>query len=144
MLSGPKRAAFAGLLLAACAGLAGCAGQTGSPAALAAAFAAQGQPAAPPRAVRVDPFAGGGAARPAGLTALEAELRRGMGALAAKGSPPPYYLAYEVYDKNDVTISASHGALVQSSGRRSRILDTDVRVGDYKVDSTHIIRSSEF
>jgi predicted Zn-dependent protease len=144
MPSGPQRVAITGILSALCAGLFGCAGQNGAPGALAAAFAAEGQPAPPPRAVHVDPFAGGGAARPAGLTALEAELRRGMGALSAKGSPPPYYLAYEVYDRNDTTISASHGALVQSSARRARILDTDVRVGDYKVDSTHIIRSSEF
>jgi predicted Zn-dependent protease len=135
-----------GLRLMACAGLLGlgCAGQTGAPGALAAAFASEGQPAAAPRAVRVDPLSGGGAKRPAGLTALEAELRRGMAALSEKGKPPPYYLAYELYDKNDFTISASQGSLVQSSGRRARILDTDVRVGDYKVDSTHTIRSSEF
>jgi predicted Zn-dependent protease len=121
-----------------------CAGQTGSPGSAAAAFTAQGQPAAPPRAQRVEPFSGGGVARPAGLTALEKELRRGVEALTAKGKPPPYFVAYEVHDKTDTTISASQGALVQSSTRRGRILDTDVRVGDYKLDSTHIIRSSDF
>ena len=41
-------------------------------------------------------------------------------------------------------VSASYGALVQSSSRRSRILDTDVRVGDYNLDSTHAIRSNDF
>jgi predicted Zn-dependent protease len=126
-----------------CAG-AGCAGANGAPGSVAGAAAVEGAPARPPRAVRVDPFSGGGAPTPAGLTALEAELRRGMKALMTKGKPSPYFVENEVYDKNDVVISASQGVLVQSTERRSRILDTDVRVGDYKLDSTHIIRSSEF
>ena len=64
--------------------------------------------------------------------------------LGGKGKPPPYYIAYEIHDRNDVTVAASYGALVQSSVRHSRILDTDVRVGDYKLDSTHSIRSNDF
>ena len=106
--------------------------------------AAPGVPAAPPRVVRVDPMSGGGATKPAGLAALEEELQRGMRELGGKGKPPPYYIAYEVHDRNDVTVAASYGALVQSSTRRARILDTDVRVGDYKLDSTHAIRSNDF
>jgi TldD protein len=134
------------LLVLASAGAAawGCAAGTAAPAGPAAVVAAGGAPAKPPRAVRIEPFSGGGAPQPAGLTALEAELRRGMAALAAKGNPPPYFLSYEAYDKNEVEISASQGALVTSSARRSRILDTDARVGSYKLDSTHIIRSSDF
>jgi TldD protein len=123
-------------------GLAGCVGK--GPTTAAGVAAAQGAPAPPPRAVRIDPLSGGGAPRPAGLTALAAELRRGMTALMAKGKPAPYFIENEVYDKDDIVISASQGALVQSTARRSRILDTDVRVGDYKLDSTHIIRSSDF
>ena len=94
--------------------------------------------------MRVEPTSGAVAARPAGLTALDAELRRGMAALTAKGKPPPYFAENEAYDKKEVVISASQGALVQSSARRSHILDTDVRVGDYALDSTHLIRSSDF
>jgi predicted Zn-dependent protease len=123
---------------------AGCAEQAAVPASVAGAAAAEGAPAAPPRVVRIDPFSGGGAPRPEGLNALSAELRRGMTALMTKGKPAPYFIENEVYDKDDVVISASQGVLVQSTDRRSRILDTDVRVGDYKLDSTHIIRSSEF
>ena len=89
-------------------------------------------------------MSGAGAERPAGLTALDAELRRGMAALTAKGQPPPYFVEDEAYDQNEVGDSASQGALVQSSARRSRTLDTDVRVGDYALDSTHILRSSDF
>jgi predicted Zn-dependent protease len=146
MVSRPPLAAPARLLSLACvAALTGaCAGQGAAPTNAAGAAAAEGAPATPPRAVRVDPFSGGGAPRPAGLNALAAELRRGMTGLMAKGKPAPYFIENEVYDKDDVTISASQGVLVQSTERRSRILDTDVRVGDYKLDSTHIIRSSEF
>jgi predicted Zn-dependent protease len=100
--------------------------------------------AAPPRVVRIDPMSDGGAIKPGGLAALEQELQRGMRELGAKGKPPPYYIAYEVHDRNDVTVAASYGALVQSSTRHARILDTDVRVGDYKLDSTHTIRSNDF
>ena len=67
-----------------------------------------------------------------------------MRELSAKGKPPPYFIAYEVHDRNEVTVSASYGALVQSSARRARTLDADVRVGDYKLDSTHAIRSNDF
>jgi predicted Zn-dependent protease len=122
----------------------GCAASPTAPTGPAATVRFEGAPARSPVVVRVDPLSGGGAARPAGLTALEAELRRGMGALAAKGTPKPYFIEYEVYDKTETLISASHGALVQSSSRRARILDTDVRVGDYALDSTHTMRSSEF
>ena len=94
--------------------------------------------------VRVDPMSGGGANKPPALAALEQELQRGMRELGGKGKPPPYYIAYEVHDRNDVTVAASYGALVQSSMRQARILDTDVRVGSYKLDSTHTIRSSDF
>jgi len=89
-------------------------------------------------------MSGGGAPKPPGLVALETELARGMRELGGKGKPPAYFIAYEVHDRSDVTVAASYGALVQSSTRRARILDTDVRVGDYKLDSTHTIRSNDF
>jgi TldD protein len=105
---------------------------------------APGVPSPGPAVTRIDPRADGNAPVPAGLAALQAELQRGMTQLKAKGNPAPYYLAYEVHDRTEVVVSASYGALVQSSSRRSRILDTDVRVGDYRLDSTHAIRSDDF
>src|SRR5262245_51631931 len=122
----------------------GCAGAPQPPKTPGPSADGPGALAAPPRVVRVDPMSGGGAIKPAGLAALEEELHRGMRELGGKGKPPPYYIAYEVHDRSDVTVAASYGALVQSSTRRARILDTDVRVGDYKLDSTHAIRSSDF
>jgi predicted Zn-dependent protease len=123
--------------------VAGCAAST-QPTKTPSADGPPGMPASPPRVLRVDPMSGGGAIKPAGLSALEQELQRGMRELGAKGKPAPYYIAYEIHDRNDITVAASYGALVQSSARRSRILDADVRVGDFKLDSTHTIRSNDF
>ena len=100
-----------------------------------------------PAVARVDPLAGGGAPVPEGLAALKAELGRAMTVLGAmgnaarRGEPSPYFISYEVFDREEITISASYGALVQSTRRRTRLLDTDVRVGTYQLDSTHPIRT---
>jgi predicted Zn-dependent protease len=122
----------------------GCAARAPSAQSASSGGGTPGIASSPPRLVRVDPLAGGGAPRPPGFAALEQELQRGMRELSAKGKPPPYFIGYEVHDRNETTIMASYGALVQSTNRRTRILDTDVRVGDYKLDSTHAIRSNDF
>jgi TldD protein len=97
-----------------------------------------------PKVERLDPLSGGGATPPPGLLALHTELDRAMKELGQKAQPRPYFISYEVFDRNETVISASYGALVQSSSRRSRLLDTDVRVGDYQLDSTHPLRSESF
>jgi TldD protein len=125
-------------------GLLGCAARAPSAQSVSAGTGTPGIASAPPQVVRVDPLSGGGAQRPPGFAALEQELQRGMRELSAKGKPPPYFIGYEVHDRNETTVMASYGALVQSTSRRTRILDTDVRVGDYKLDSTHAIRSNDF
>jgi predicted Zn-dependent protease len=134
------------LALALAPAAAGCAAHGAAPGAASASgqVAATGAPAPAMRVTRVDPVAGGDERPPAGLVALKEELERGMHQLGAHGKPAPYFIAYEVHDRNEVVIAASYGTLVQSSVRRSRILDTDVRVGDYRLDSTHTIRSSDF
>jgi len=97
-----------------------------------------------PRVERQDPFSGGGGERPASLVALEAELRRGMAELAKKADPPPYFMSYDMFDRDETVVSASYGALVQSSSRRTLLLDTDVRVGSFQLDSTHPLRTDAF
>jgi predicted Zn-dependent protease len=141
------RAALLGCLgLTACAAGAASGGAGPSPAVTLAVSVgdAPGTAAAAPPAVRIDPRTDGNGQMPAGLAVLRAELDRGMAELKSKGNPPPYYIGYEIHDRTEVVVSASYGALVQSSTRRSRILDTDVRVGDYRLDSTHAIRSDDF
>jgi predicted Zn-dependent protease len=104
----------------------------------------QAQPAHGPKVELKEPLPPSAAARPVGFVALTEELGRAKRELGVKASPAPYFLSYEIFDRTDTIISASYGALVQSTRRRSRVLDTDVRVGDYHLDSTHPLRSDSF
>jgi predicted Zn-dependent protease len=74
------------------------------------------------------------------LKAMEEELSRSMNVLGEKGSPPPYFICYQITDNHRVSISAALGALKHSSKKHYRLLDVDVRVGDYQLDNTHQMR----
>lgn len=71
------------------------------------------------------------------IKSLEEEQKRAFDLLKKNGSPPPYFLSYEVTDTNSTAISASFGALRNSDVTRSRNLDVSVRVGDFKLDNTN-------
>ncbi len=66
---------------------------------------------------------------------LSQELARNYDALRDKGDPAPYYLAYEVVDREGCSVAASVGALQGSSCGRARILDATIRVGSPKFDN---------
>src|SRR5688572_15570004 len=72
--------------------------------------------------------------------ALEEEIKRSMSVLTQKGNPAPYFLSYQVHETKSADIAASFGALQYSSIDRQRLLDIEVRVGDYNLDNTHQIR----
>jgi predicted Zn-dependent protease len=74
------------------------------------------------------------------LKAMGEELARSMKVLGEKGSPPPYFICYQITDTHRVSMSTSLGALRNSSENRSRLLDVDLRVGGYQLDNTHEIR----
>jgi TldD protein len=74
------------------------------------------------------------------LQALQQEMTRSSEILRQKGSPAPYFISYAVNEIQATEIEASLGALRSSETERSRLLDVDVRVGDYELDSTHQIR----
>jgi TldD protein len=74
------------------------------------------------------------------LKAMEEELNRSMIGLTEKGNPPPYFISYDITEAKNVMIIASYGALRRSSAERSRLLDVEVRVGDYNLDNTHRLR----
>jgi TldD protein len=71
---------------------------------------------------------------------LKEELDYSMAGLVTKDGTKPYYLSYTVTDNRSITIQAGLGALFTNDEDRERILDVDVRVGDYTLDSTHQIR----
>src|SRR6185436_10447351 len=72
--------------------------------------------------------------------ALEQEMKRAFEFLKAKGDPAPYFISYSVRENESVDIGASLGALTSSQKDKSRVLDIDVRVGNYDLDNTHQIR----
>lgn len=89
------------------------------------------------------------------LTAMQAELHRAMSSL---GTPPtaasvqpvaatpadrshetprPYFLSYSVSDSDQVSLSASFGAITNSTAARRRFADVEVRLGSPAEDNTH-------
>src|SRR5262245_34235965 len=72
--------------------------------------------------------------------ALEQEMKRAFQLLQQKGNPPPYFINYSVRENESIDIETSLGALRNSHETHSRLLDIDVRVGDYNLDNTHQLR----
>src|SRR5262252_1169468 len=72
--------------------------------------------------------------------ALEQEMKRVFGLLQQKGDPSPYFISYSVRENESIDIETSLGALRSSQRDHSRLLDIDVRVGDYNLDNTHQLR----
>ncbi len=77
------------------------------------------------------------------LKSARTELNRTMSEL--KSQPiPPYFLSYSITDIHTFRITSSFGKLVTADSNKNRVLDIDLRVGDYKFDNTHIIRGASF
>ena len=74
------------------------------------------------------------------LKGLEEEMQRAKELLTRKGDPAPYYIGYQVFETDQTNISASRGALRNSSSNRSRTLDVELRAGDYQLDNSHQLR----
>jgi len=56
----------------------------------------------------------------------------------------PYFLSYQLTDNHAITISGSFGTLVGTDDRHTRVLDIDLRVGDYALDNSHSLRGGDF
>lgn len=70
------------------------------------------------------------------MQSLKQELDRSFTSLK-KEELPPYYISYQLTDRRSSSVSASFGALTSSSDGQTRMLDIDLRVGSYKLDSSH-------
>ncbi len=75
------------------------------------------------------------------LQVLEEELQYATENLKTEDGTAPYYLAYTITDVTSHSIGAELGALYNDDTGHQRLLDVDVRVGDYTVDNTHKLRS---
>src|ERR1700720_1245036 len=56
----------------------------------------------------------------------------------------PYYLEYRLLDLDFREISGEFGTLLSSNHSRSRFMDVQARVGDYKLDSSNFISEEGF
>jgi TldD protein len=74
------------------------------------------------------------------LTIVEAEMKRELAELN-KLNQPPYYLAYRIHENHSGYVTSSFGSLVGANTDLSRILATDIKVGDYTFDSSHPVSS---
>ena len=73
------------------------------------------------------------------IEAMRTELDRSMKVLRTQ-EVPPYFLSYEITDVQNLSAQASFGALTNSNEEHMRILDIDLRVGDYALDNTRRVR----
>ncbi len=55
----------------------------------------------------------------------------------SRETPRPYFLSYSVSDADQVSLSASFGAIVSSTSARRRFADVEVRLGSPAEDNTH-------
>jgi TldD protein len=83
------------------------------------------------------------------LDAMRDEMQRSRDRLTLQTGDPttpskPYYIEYRLLDLDERTIVAEFGALVSSTTSRDRFMSVDVRVGNYKVDSSNFITSDGF
>lgn len=74
------------------------------------------------------------------LGLMEDELKLSMQKLVGSEDVKPYFLQYWVTDEDQMRVSAALGSLTQDLANHSRVLDVDVRCGDYALDSTRQIR----
>jgi len=78
------------------------------------------------------------------LKAMSEELDYSMKNLAMPDGKTPYFISYTINDLKNLSINAWLGAVKQDDISHSRLLDVDIRVGDYRLDNTHKIRESGF
>ena len=78
------------------------------------------------------------------IKVLSDEMDYSLANLAMPDGTKPYFMAYTITDEQSVSLGAELGALTGDDVEHERLLDVDVRVGDYKLDNTHNIRGGYF
>lgn len=78
------------------------------------------------------------------LDILSSELQLSMEKLVTPDGTKPYFIQYAVTDEQTVQVSATLGALTFDNTNHGRMLDVDLRCGDYSLDSTHQIRGGYY
>ena len=78
------------------------------------------------------------------LRAMRDELERSKERLRQGELDRPFYIEYRLMDVDVRSVVASFGAIVTSTTTKNRFMAVDVRVGDYKVDSSNFVSADAF
>lgn len=78
------------------------------------------------------------------LRAMRDEMNRSVERLRIAELERPYYVEYRLLDMDIKTVTTSFGALLSTNTARNRIMSVDVRVGDYKLDSSNFLADDAF
>src|SRR5687768_16485619 len=70
------------------------------------------------------------------IRAMIDELERSMAQLKLNNVDNPYFIQYVVLEEEEYAASATFGALRQSSPSRQRLVNAQVRVGNYDIDNS--------
>lgn len=71
----------------------------------------------------------------------ENEINRTMKGLKDKPNPP-YFISYYITETQSYRLSGTNGVIEDKTHDSTKMLDIQVRVGDYKFDNTHLIRGN--
>jgi hypothetical protein len=72
------------------------------------------------------------------MNAMRDEMARSMKQLTVESLEKPYFISYRVVESDTVSVGAQFGALTRNVASRTRRLTVEVRVGDYKLDNSHL------
>jgi hypothetical protein len=73
------------------------------------------------------------------MKAMRDELDRSMKQLQLEKLDKPYFIAYRVQDRTQLSASATFGALLSGGISRARYLTVQIRVGDYQRDNSNFL-----
>lgn len=78
------------------------------------------------------------------LRAMRDEMERSREKLRIAELDRPYYIEYRLLDINVRTVTSSFGAIITSNTAGNRVMSVEVRVGDYKLDSSNFVADDLF
>ncbi|HNQ21777.1 MAG TPA: metallopeptidase TldD-related protein [Phycisphaerae bacterium] len=78
------------------------------------------------------------------LAIMQSELELSMQKLEGPDGSKPYFIQYAVTDDTDAYVAAALGSIFYDVENHGRVLDVDVRCGDYTLDNTHQIRGGGY
>ena len=78
------------------------------------------------------------------MRAMVNELERSVNELQFKDLDKPYFIQYVILDQERYRASATFGALTSSDTSQGRIVQAQVRVGDYEFDNSEFMTGPAF